>query len=169
LLTSYINTHETPLKWIIAPHNIKESHILKLRDSLPNETILMSEIKNQKLSDYKILIVDNVGLLTKIYSYASMAYVGGGFATGLHNTLEPAVFGVPIIIGPEYQNFKEATALVERKGIIVVSSQQDLDSSITKLTSDLAFREKTGKINATYVEEKLGATQVVLDFIKTCF
>ena len=77
---------------------------------------MYSQLNQQALTEVDVLLIDTIGLLTKIYSYADVAYVGGGFKTGLHNTLEPAVFGIPVIIGPEYQDFAEAISLVEKKG-----------------------------------------------------
>src|SRR5690606_17646294 len=102
LLVPYINSSNKPMKYVLAPHNINEKHIENLVGSLIKKSILYSRIGDADLGDYEVLIVDTIGLLTRIYSYADVAYVGGGFATGLHNTLEPAVFGIPVIIGPQY-------------------------------------------------------------------
>ncbi|MBT8238139.1 MAG: 3-deoxy-D-manno-octulosonic acid transferase [Croceitalea sp.] len=167
LLTTFINEREASLKWVIAPHNIKKSHIINLKSSLPEDTLLLSEISDQNLANCRVLIIDTIGVLTKIYSYADMAYVGGGFATGLHNTLEAAVFGVPVLIGPNFKNFKEAESLVEKKGILVITGQDDFDEAIIKISSDENFRKRTGIINSEYVAEQRGATDRVFDFIKT--
>ncbi|NNL07769.1 MAG: hypothetical protein HKP38_00945 [Croceitalea sp.] len=138
-----------------------------MKSSLPEDTLLLSEISDQNLANCRVLIIDTIGVLTKIYSYADMAYVGGGFATGLHNTLEAAVFGVPVLIGPNFKNFKEAESLVEKKGILVITGQDDFDEAIIKISSDENFRKRTGTINSEYVAEQRGATDRVFDFIKT--
>ncbi|MGY8915193.1 MAG: 3-deoxy-D-manno-octulosonic acid transferase, partial [Flavobacteriales bacterium] len=107
ILLESINTPNEHMKFVIAPHNIKEAHIQKLQGAITKKTILFSELDKKDTTDAEVLIIDTIGLLTKIYSYADIAYVGGGFATGLHNTLEPAVFGIPVLIGPEFKGFKE--------------------------------------------------------------
>ena len=82
---------------MIAPHTMKTKHIQSIKDSIEKSVICYSELEDASPEEYDVLIIDTIGLLTKIYSYADVAYVGGGFATGLHNTLEPAVFGIPVI------------------------------------------------------------------------
>ncbi|MGD1947429.1 MAG: 3-deoxy-D-manno-octulosonic acid transferase [Croceivirga sp.] len=108
---------------MIAPHNIKVNHISSLQAAITKKSVLYSDVASEKVSEAEVLIIDTIGLLTKIYSYADMAYVGGGFSTGLHNTLEPAVFGIPVLIGPHYEGFYEAKELVSQKGIISISNQ----------------------------------------------
>ncbi|NBU80581.1 MAG: 3-deoxy-D-manno-octulosonic acid transferase, partial [Flavobacteriaceae bacterium] len=113
LLVNYINQTNEKVKFIIAPHNIKAEQIQELKNSITKKTVLFSEKVNTDLSNYDVLIVDTIGILTKIYSYANIAYVGGGFGNpGVHNILEPATFGIPIVIGQNYSHFAEATALV---------------------------------------------------------
>ncbi len=110
-------------------------------------------------------MLDTIGVLTKVYSYADIAYVGGGFATGLHNTLEPAVFGIPVIIGPKYQGFNEAKELVSLGGISVVDSEKSFKEVIDTLLKDAILRTKMGKINAGYIQDQLGATKKILSYI----
>ena len=118
LLIDYINNSVSKnQKYIFAPHNIKEKEIIELKQRLNKKTILYSEKENQNIADAEVFIIDAIGFLTKIYSYADIAFVGGGFATGLHNVLEPATFGIPIIIGPEYQKFKRSCINKEPKGV----------------------------------------------------
>jgi len=165
LLVPYLETAEKNVKWVIAPHDIKETHIKKLRTAISKKTVLFSEIKEQDLTDADVLIIDTIGLLTKIYSYADIAYVGGGFATGLHNTLEPAIFGIPVIIGPKYEGFKEAEALVESRGILVVHDKGSFAEVADKLIREPAHREKTGKINTTYIAEHRGASNEIVRYL----
>ena len=121
----------------------------------------------KELADCQVLIIDTVGLLTKIYSYADIAYVGGGFVTGLHNTLEPAVFGVPVIIGPNYKGFKEAEDLVAQKGILPVKDAWSFGELLKKLLDNPDYRKKTGAINANYIAKNKGASTRIMAYIRT--
>ena len=166
LLVNYINqTHEN-IKFIIAPHNIKSEQIQELKKSIVKKTILFSEKESQDLSNYDVLIVDTIGILTKIYSYADIAYVGGGFGNpGVHNILEPATFGIPIIVGPNFSHFAEAVALVHQEGCISISNQNELNDAFSNLISNADIRNEKGHICATFVEMNIGATTVIMRHI----
>ncbi len=167
LLIPYINEHTENTKFVLAPHTMKSAQIQKLRESLRKKAILFSEKENKDLSNYDVLIVDTIGLLTRIYSYAHIAYVGGGMGTsGLHNTLEPAVFGIPVVIGPNYHKFQEAVTLVEAKGILSVSNQTEFTEVMNILISDNDQRKKTGNINASYIQKNGGAGIRILESIR---
>ncbi|HUH46633.1 MAG TPA: glycosyltransferase N-terminal domain-containing protein [Arenibacter sp.] len=166
ILVPQINNSPPTLKYVLAPHNIKSEHIRKLRDSIQKKTVLYSEMDQKDLADYEVLIIDTIGLLTKIYSYATIAYVGGGFATGLHNTLEPAVFGIPVIIGPKYKGFKEAGDLVQLGGVLVVTSKLEYSDLIKKLNQEKNYLQGTGAINRSYVSKNKGATLQIMDYIR---
>ena len=166
LLIDYINNKSSENeKFIIAPHNINQKNIENLRKSILKKTVLYSERNNVNLKKYQVFIIDAIGLLTKIYSYADVAYVGGGLKTGLHNILEPATFGVPVVIGNNYDKFNEAVDLVRLKGCISISNQQEFSSTFIKLKSDENFRKSTGKINKDYIKKNVGATQLILNYI----
>ena len=166
LLINYINNKASEEeKFIIAPHNINQKNISALRKSILKKTILYSERNNVNLKEYQIFIVDTIGLLTKIYASADVAYVGGGLKTGLHNILEPATFGVPVVIGNQFGKFKEAIDLVNLKGSISIYNQEEFSSTFTKLKSDIDFRKSTGKINKNYIEKNIGATQLIMNYI----
>ncbi len=165
VLMNFINQSNN-LKFIIAPHNIKGKHIAHLQKSLQKKATTYSTYHDQDLSRYEVLIIDTIGLLTKIYSYADIAYVGGGFKTGLHNTLEPAVFGIPVIIGPNYSGFAEAEQLVAKGGILSVKDNSGLEQTMQNLLSDTAMREKTGNINADFIQMQQGATEKILGYLK---
>ena len=166
ILVNYINNAPDNVKFIIAPHNIKSEQIQELKNSITQKTILFSEKENQNLSEFQIFIIDTIGILTKIYSYADIAYVGGGFGTaGLHNILEPATFGVPIIIGPNYSNFAEAIALVHQEGCVSVSNSNELYEALDNLISNEDIRHEKGHICATFVQMNKGATEVILKHI----
>jgi len=166
LLVNYINHTNADVKFIIAPHNIKSDQIQELKNSITKKTILFSEKENEKLKDYQVFIIDTIGLLTKIYSYADFAYVGGGFGNpGVHNILEPATFGIPIVIGPNYSHFAEATALVKMEGCISISNQNELSDAFDNLISNEDIRHEKGHICETFVQMNIGATDVILRHI----
>ena len=167
LLVNYINNSPDNVKFIIAPHNIKSEQIQELKNSITKKTILFSEKENQNLSEYQIFIIDTIGILTKIYSYADIAYVGGGFGNpGVHNLLEPATFGVPIVIGSNYSHFAEATALVHQEGCISISNPKELNEALDNLISNEDIRHEKGHICATFVQMNKGATEVILKHLE---
>ncbi len=166
LLLPFLQDPPPGLKILIAPHDIKEAHLNALREKLPGKTLFYSEMGEQDASGYDVLVLDTIGLLTKVYSYADLAYVGGGFATGLHNTLEPAVFGIPVLTGPKYHGFSEAEELVELGGISVVDGPETFSARIHELVGDEKARERQGKINAHYVASRKGATKKITDHLK---
>lgn len=158
LLIEYINNHSKEEKFIIAPHDIKTGHIETLKKSILARTIVFSQKEGKNLSEYDVLIIDTIGILSKIYSYADVAYVGGGMGTsGLHNTLEPAVFGIPVIIGKNYSNFKEAHELIELGGILSIYNKKTFGENLSKILGSKALREDIGKINEKYIQINKGA------------
>lgn len=167
LIINYINQCSNNVKFIIAPHNIKPDEIQKLNNSISKSVILFSEKEDHNLSKFNVFIIDTIGILTKIYSYADIAYVGGGFGNpGVHNILEPATFGVPIIIGPNYSHFAEAIALVHQGGCISISNQKELNEVFDNLISNEDFRREKGHICSTFVDMNKGATNIILNYIK---
>ena len=164
LLVNYIN-NSSGEKFIIAPHIVDTTSIQKLTGSFKKNTILYSEKNGKNLSEYTVFIIDTIGLLTKIYSYADAAYVGGGFRTGLHNILEPATFGIPIVIGSEYSKFKEAIDLVNLKGCVSVQNQSAFSSTLRMLKNDVNYRKEMGKVNKTYIKKNIGATAQIMHYI----
>ena len=166
LLVTFINQCSSEVKFIIAPHNIKADQIANLQAQLTKPTVLFSEKDNKNLSDYQVFIIDTIGILTKIYSYADIAYVGGGFGhPGVHNILEPATFGVPIVIGPNYSHFAEATALVNMEGCITIATQEQLNDAFDNLIMNADIRHEKGHIAETFVQMNKGATAVIWNHI----
>jgi 3-deoxy-D-manno-octulosonic-acid transferase len=163
LLLDFINTNTLNVKFIIAPHNIKSDQIEQLKNSMTKKTVLFSEKQGKKLPDFDVFIIDTIGILTKIYSYADIAFVGGGFGkTGVHNLLEPATFGVPIVIGPNYSNFAEAIALVNMSGCTSVSDKAELIAAFKDLIVDANFRSEKSHICSTFVQMNKGATNIIM-------
>lgn len=185
LLINFINQTDKNVKFIIAPHNIKQEQISNLKSQISKKTLLFSEYNDVRtnrdennvrtgrylsLREYEIFIIDTIGILTKIYSYADMAYVGGGFGNpGVHNILEPATFGIPIIIGPNYSHFAEATALVNLGGCISISNQKELDETFDLLLQNEDERHEKGHICHSFVQMNKGATESIINHIQTHF
>ncbi|MCG1034875.1 3-deoxy-D-manno-octulosonic acid transferase [Polaribacter sargassicola] len=167
LLVNYINnkTSEND-KIIIAPHNIKQEAILQLQKSINKKTILYSAKADENLAEFQVFIIDTIGILTKIYAAADIAYVGGGLKTGLHNILEPATFGIPVVIGNNYSKFKEAVDLVKIGGCISIKNQEEFNQTFINLKEDEGLRKLTGVINKRYIKDHLGATALVINYLK---
>lgn len=162
LLISYINQADATVKFVIAPHNIKTDQIITLKSQLRKKTILFSEKDSDDVSNYAVFIIDTIGILTKIYSYADIAYVGGGFGNpGVHNVLEPATFGVPIVLGPNYEHFAEATALVGLGGCISIKDFNSLAATFNLLLQNEDERFEKGHICSTFVQMNTGATEKI--------
>ena len=166
ILVDYINSMTHQVKFIIAPHNINKEQIQELRKSIVKKTVLFSEREGKNLSDYDVFIIDTIGILTKIYSEADIAYVGGGFGKpGVHNLLEPATFGVPIVHGPNYSHFAEATALVNLGGCEVISNEEQLKKTLDNLIQNTDIRAEKGHICSTFVKMNTGALGTILEYI----
>ncbi|WDF64211.1 3-deoxy-D-manno-octulosonic acid transferase [Flavobacterium sp. KACC 22763] len=163
LIAEYINQAPENVKFIIAPHNIKPDQISDLLLKITKSTVLFSEKENKDLSNYNVLIIDTIGILTKIYSYGTIAYVGGGFGNpGIHNILEPATFGIPIVIGPNYSNFAEAIALVGIGGCLTISTSTELKAVFDQLLNDKNFLEEKSKICKAFIQDNKGATETIM-------
>lgn len=167
LLVNYINTQSSEHeKFIIAPHNIKEDAILELQKSINKTSVLYSEKEAKNLKENQVFIINTIGILTKIYAAADVAYVGGGLKTGLHNILEPATFGIPVVIGNKYEKFKEAVDLVKIGGCISIKNQEEFTENFINLKNDENFRNLTGAINKKYIQGNLGATNLIMNYLK---
>jgi 3-deoxy-D-manno-octulosonic-acid transferase len=160
LIGKLIQTNPPGWKWIIIPHEIDNHHLEGLKKHIGDDFILLSGL-NSKNEDSNILVVDQVGLLSKIYSYGSMAYVGGGFGNGIHNILEAAVYGIPVLFGPRYQKFNEAKELLQQGAAASISNAGELAMAFAKFST-----EKDGKKNREYVSMKKGATEKIMDYIR---
>lgn len=166
LLLDYINRDESAFKWIIAPHEIGESHIKSILDKCKKRAVRYSQ-ENSDLSEAKVLIIDCIGLLSSIYRYGQIAYIGGGFGAGIHNTLEAAVYGIPVIFGPRYRKFNEAVRLIQTGGAFSIQNQTELDEVLDTLLRDDAITKTAGRKALEYVDSQLGATDVIMKFISS--
>ncbi|NQX80856.1 MAG: 3-deoxy-D-manno-octulosonic acid transferase [Flavobacteriaceae bacterium] len=167
LLANYINnSFSKNEKIIVAPHNIDLKNINSFRETLEVKSILFSEVNNKDISGFSVLIIDNIGMLNSIYAYANLAYVGGGFTkSGVHNILEPATYGIPIVIGENYSKFKEAIDLTALGGCISVNNTKKLNEIFNKLKDDRFIRAGLGNISKKYVNDKIGATGMVIEYM----
>lgn len=164
LLAPHINSSTGKLKFIIAPHEIKESFIREIETATTARTIRYSRANQESdLETYDVLIIDNVGMLSSLYQYGEFAFVGGGFGKGLHNILEAACYGIPIFFGNKnYQKFQEATDLIMRGGAFEVNDYSDFKSKYELLISRPENYLLACEVTKSYVAENLGATDKIL-------
>ena len=153
-------------KLIIAPHEIGENQLKYIGNKFASYAcIRYSEANEQNIKDVDVLIIDNIGMLSVIYQYGTIAYIGGGFGKGIHNILEAATFGLPVIFGSNYQNFIEAKELIQLGGAFSVNNQIQFQETI-KLLNDQNKLAMAGHIAKKYVSDKTGATDIILSSIK---
>ena len=152
-------------KFIIAPHETESEKINTLFNLISEFAPLRYSKVNAatpELSDRRVLVIDSIGMLSALYQYADIAYTGGGFGSGIHNTLEAAAFGLPVIFGPEYERFKEARDLIKIKAGFCVKNSNDLEAIISSLINQREIYEYACKQAVAYVETNTGATNVIM-------
>ncbi|MBX2888857.1 MAG: 3-deoxy-D-manno-octulosonic acid transferase [Ferruginibacter sp.] len=153
------------IKFIIAPHEVDENNIREVLKRFPS-ACLYSELFKEK-AGCNILIINNIGLLNKLYAYAHITYIGGGFRdSGIHNTLEAAAYSKPVIFGPVYEKFREAVQLIKCGGAVSIQSALELESVLDELWKNSNDREKMGNNSGTFVHQNTGATQTILHYIQ---
>ena len=164
LLAEVLPALPSHCKLIIAPHEVTAAHLLKLKE-LFNDTILYSEIK--RYAQQRVLLINNTGLLSQLYQYATIAYIGGGFnRSGIHNTLEAAAWGKPVVIGPNFQKFAEARTLVNNGGAFSIASAKELRDVVLNLLDDTSLLHHSGETGGAYVQANKGASQKVITYIQ---
>lgn len=159
-LLDYITQKKT-IKLVIAPHELNR---LESIESKAINTARLSEIESgyKSINNVQVLIIDCFGLLSSLYRYADIAYIGGGFGKGIHNTLEAAVYGLPVVFGPNYQKFREAHLLLECGGGFAVTNKENLHKCLDLLTNDDTVRTKASTYSRQLVESELGATEKII-------
>lgn len=165
-LLKVIHQSGVEYKWIIAPHQIEDESLRKTEKQIKVSTVRLSEANDELLKSSRVLIVDEIGLLSKIYRYGDIAYVGGGFGKSIHNLLEPAAWGIPVIFGPEHQKFAEAKDLADLGGGFPVTDGTSLEHTFNQLMENEALRLASGKICAEYVKQNSGATRCVMQWLE---
>lgn len=164
LFIPYFNEHPS-LKMIIAPHQIHESHLQYIESLLQRPSVRYSKCASPKDAEVDCIIIDCFGLLSSMYRYGKMAYIGGGFGAGIHNTLEAAVYGIPVIFGPNYQKFDEAKALLACGGGCSIVNDEELEACLETWRLKPAELEKSGKAAGEYVKQSSGGTEIILNYL----
>lgn len=152
------------LKLIIAPHLVDKNHIASIQNLFP-DSVLYSEVKTNDLSKYSVLIIDCIGILSSLYKYCDIAYIGGGFGAGIHNTLEAATFGKPICFGKRYNHFQEAVDLVEREAAFAINNSEELSTILNRLCDDDVFYNNAAIASVEYTNEKAGACDRIFNYL----
>ncbi|NTW50294.1 MAG: 3-deoxy-D-manno-octulosonic acid transferase [Chlorobiales bacterium] len=152
---------------ILVPHEIRNENILRLEDDLNRAGFTFEKISSLSASFTadKVLIIDQIGYLAELYSLASIAYIGGGFGVNVHNTLEAAVYGIPVIYGPNIKKSLEAKELAALGGATIVHNENDLQAILKKFFTDEKARKASGEIAGRYVAERTGATEKILEYL----
>jgi 3-deoxy-D-manno-octulosonic-acid transferase len=164
IIAQYINLWPYKMKWVFAPHEIDKPHIDRLEKLFTVRVVRFSQF-NDNSADARVLIIDNIGMLSSAYKYANIAAIGGGFGKGIHNILEPACWGIPVMFGPRYKKFKEAVDLINANGAMTFDSFDKYSVILDKWLSDELFYLKSAKTAGEYVKKNTGATSIIIQEI----
>ena len=171
MLTHYINQENRCMKWIIAPHELHDHQINRLMKAVNFKSIRYSQLAGKNPEEYQLLVIDNFGMLSSLYQYATVAYIGGGLDknNGIHNALEAAVYGIPVIFGWVYDEYQEAIDLVALGGAIPVRNELEFTFQLNTLLENPDKVTKTGNIAGAFVASGRGATERILDVSSLSF
>jgi 3-deoxy-D-manno-octulosonic-acid transferase len=161
IIARYINSHPGIMKWVFAPHEIDSENIGRLEKLITVKCVRFTEF-NDNSADARVLIIDNIGILSSAYHYASIAEVGGGFGRGIHNILEPACWGIPVLFGPNYGKFREAVDLITMEGAKSFSDYTVFEVILDKWITDEAEYQKAARRAGEYVNKNKGATALII-------
>ena len=161
LLAAFINNYPD-LKVVFAPHEVTETNMNRLEQLLKTSHIRLSKAGENEIDRYQVLIIDSVGLLSSLYRYGNLAYIGGGFGVGIHNILEAATFGLPVIFGPNYEKFKEAVDLKNSGGAFPVQNSNQLEFILSKFLNNPREQSEASAVCKNYVEKNIGATNLII-------
>lgn len=162
LLAQYINSHKEQ-RIIIAPHEIHDEHITHIESLITRRTLRLSQANESNIQDAECLIVDCIGLLSSIYRYGKVAYIGGGFGAGIHNILEAAVYGMPVIFGPRYGKFREARNMVAQGCAYSINNYQELEEHLNAFATRTQYLAETSEKAGKFVVKNAGATDLIYD------
>ena len=164
MLTRYINAEKRNVKWIFAPHELHDSQIIRLMESVSIKAVRFSQLPGKNPADYQLLVIDNFGMLSSLYRYAAIAYIGGGLDenNGIHNALEAAVYGIPVIFGRVYDEYQEAVDLVALGGAIPIHNDEEFALQLNTLLDNPDKTQKVGAIAGAFVASGRGATERVM-------
>ncbi|MCF8363457.1 MAG: 3-deoxy-D-manno-octulosonic acid transferase [Prolixibacteraceae bacterium] len=164
LILQYLRTNKK-VKVILAPHEVKEENINRIMQQFGDIAILHSQARNKDISNKQVLVIDGYGLLTSLYQYGTLAVIGGGFGVGIHNTLEAATYGMPIIFGNNYRKFKEAIDLVRINCAFPVNNIEEFNTTLNHLLNKPDLTKNISEKSANYVVENIGATQKIINHV----
>jgi 3-deoxy-D-manno-octulosonic-acid transferase len=162
IISRYINETTSNVKYIIAPHEVHTSHIEKLEKLIVKKTIRYSAWKERQENDFDVLIIDNIGMLSSLYRYGKVAYIGGGFGKGIHNILEACVFGLPVIFGPNHLKFQEAVDLIREGAAFSISEYGEFKKKMDELFNTSDTLKQVGKKSSEFVKQNIGATSKIM-------
>ncbi len=165
-LAPLLRKHARTMRFIIAPHEVSEAHLQEVESALPGLTVRYSQATPATVAEARLLLIDNVGMLSQLYRFGRFAYIGGAFGAGLHNTLEAAAFGLPVFFGPRYERFQEAVELVQLGCAFSVASAQQLEAAFDRLYYNEEARLKVQDMSLDYVHTHAGATGQILRELK---
>jgi len=167
LLSGFFRENSLPFKWIVAPHEIGEKHLAEVEELFGKENVLRYSALRKDKGDTgcRVLLIDNIGMLSGLYRYGMAAYVGGGFGRGIHNILEPAVFGMPVLFGPAYKKFREAHDLLKSGAAFSVKNSEELNAVMQRHVLDVEAQRSAAREAAAYVKDHLGATGQIIGYI----
>ena len=159
------DSHRERMKLIIVPHEVGSARIRQLTDKIRDPYSLYSEKDKPGLKETRIMVIDSIGLLSRLYRYGEIAYIGGGFGAGIHNILEAAAFSRPVIFGPNYSKFNEARELLSLGGAFSIKDEEQLFKLVVRLNEEKALYEQAASTAGTYVSDNKGATTVIVDYM----
>jgi 3-deoxy-D-manno-octulosonic-acid transferase len=166
IIFEYFNAIAQKIKYIIAPHEVHTENIERIVKSISGKVIRYSQAQEKNVAENDVLIIDNIGMLSSLYQYGHIAYIGGGFGAGIHNVLEAATFGMPTIFGQNYKQFKEAGDLVQIQAAFPISDVFEFKEIIENLINNSDFRKQTALKAKQFVAENRGATEKILGHLK---
>lgn len=166
IIIEYFKKNPFGLKLIIAPHEIHEQNIEKFIEKFGQRAIRFTQSNSTDPNEANILIIDTIGILSSIYQYGTIAYIGGGFGVGIHNTLEAAVFGIPVLFGPNYQRFQEAHELIDIGVSKSIGNLEDFSTAINSFVNSKDNLNKTKVSSQEFFNSKVGATETIIKTIK---
>ena len=162
VLSEILPLEHDEAKWILAPHVLDDSHLVQIEKRFAHlNPIRFSRLNRQSVASSALLLIDEMGLLAHLYQYAHLAYIGGGFGAGIHNTLEAAVYGIPVVFGPNFQKFREARQLIEKGGGFSFEGAESLGKIINDFLQDHEKHQKASIASREYVQSNLGATEKI--------
>lgn len=164
LISAFINSH-SEIKLIIAPHEVNDTHINKLQQLFKTPSVRFSQATENDISDYRVLIIDSIGMLSALYRYGIIAYIGGGFGAGIHNILEAATFSIPVVFGPNYSKFREAREMVALGAAFPVHNESELQATLGRLMNNPEELVKASSLAGDFVTENQGATEAILNIL----